>query len=572
MRLVIPRAAFRPALTFAVLTSLTATAVPLTATAASAPSASVHRATNMGLATQVSTATTSSARVSSAAPRGARQLPASARAAAARLRQAPTVASADAANSQSAGDNGSSNRLLRHFNGVSSLDSEVTNFGAKFEPPDTALCEGNGFVLEPVNSAYRVYRTNGTSIAGPFNINDLFHVGGLEFTSDPRCFYDGTTNTWFVIILFIATNPDGSFGDSSSIFISVNPSGDPTTAWTTYSIDTTHPGAPASFQCPCFGDQPRIGIDAYNLYLSTDEFSINGTAFNGAHLYAVAKRDLVRLKSEIHFAHFENPTIDGNPLFAIEPAITTGASDAEYFLNALDLNLDGSTLNHIAVWAMTNREDIAEGNSPTLSSMVISSEGYSVPPNAIQKGSTSQLNTGDDRMQQAQFINGALWGELTTGLKLPGEATVRSAAAWFKVKPAVEDDVLASATMTRQGYVASRGNDVFYPALQADAAGNAAMVFSISGANRYASAAFSTLRAGQKQFGPVTIAAEGTGPYDPKARRWGDYSWAQLDPKTDTVWLGAEYIPPVSSQTTTRRRNWGTEVLQVSLGGENQQN
>src|SRR6202035_899571 len=129
--------------------------------------------------------------------------------------------------------------------------------------------------------------------------------------------------------------------------------------------------------------------------------------------------------------------------------------------------------------------------------------------------------------------------------------------------------------MTRQGYVASRGNDVFYPALQADTAGNAAMVFTISGANRFASAAFSTLKAGQARFGPITIAAQGTGPYKPKVDqfgRWGDYSWAQLDPATDTVWLGAEYIPPLSSQTTTRERNWGTEVLQVSLGGENHQN
>src|ERR1700730_8175248 len=575
MRLMLPRAAFRPAIVLALATSLTTATIPLTATAAgSAPSVVVHRATNMGLASRLSNATASSARVASTQQRGTRQLPRSARAAAARLGQLPTIGSADAATVQSSGDNnGSSGRLLRNFNGVSSLDSEVKNFGAKFEPPDTALCEGNGFVLEPVNSAYRVYRTNGTSIAGPFNINDLFHLGGLEYTSDPRCYYDPTTNTWFVTIIFLATTPDGNFGDNSAIYISVNPSGDPTTAWTTYTIDTTHPNAPAAFQCPCFGDQPRLGIDAFNLYLSTDEFTINGSNLNpnGAHLYAVAKRDLVRQKDEIHFAHFAIPTIEGNQLFAIEPAITTGPADAEYFLNALDLNLDGTTLNHIGVWAMTNREDVAEGNSPTLSSIVIGSEGYSVPPNAIQKGSSSQLNTGDDRMQQTQFINGALWGELTTGLTIPGEATVRSAAAWFKVKPSLADDVVTSATMTRQGYVASRGNDVVYPALQADAAGNAAMVFTISGANRLASAAFSTLRAGQTRFGAVTIAAAGTGPYDPKAKRWGDYSWAQLDPKTDTFWLATEYIPPLSSQTTpnpTRRRNWGTEVLQVKVGGE----
>src|ERR1700687_5790792 len=310
MRLMLPRAAFRPAIVLALATGLTTATTPLTATAAgSAPSVTVHRATNMGLAPRVSTATASSARVASTQQRGARQLPRSARAAAARLGQLPTIGSADAATVQSSGENNSSSgRLLQHFNGVSSLDSEVTNRGLKFEPPDTALCEGNGFVLEPVNSAYRIYRTNGTSIAGPFNINDLFHLAWFEYTSDPRCYYDPTTNTWFVTIIFLATTPDGNFGDNSAIYISVNNSGDPTTAWTTYTIDTTHADAPAAFQCPCFGDQPRLGIDAYHLYLSTDEFSINGTAFNGAHLYAVAKRDLVRLRDEIHFAHFANPT------------------------------------------------------------------------------------------------------------------------------------------------------------------------------------------------------------------------------------------------------------------------
>ena len=34
----------------------------------------------------------------------------------------------------------------------------------------------------------------------------------------------------------------------------------------------------------------------------------------------------------------------------------------------------------------------------------------------------------------------------------------------------------------------------------------------------------------------------------------------------DAAWLATEYIPPVSSQTTTRTRNWGTRVLKVRLG------
>ena len=566
MRLLIARAFARPALLLAVATGFTTATIPLTATAAgSTPSVVIHPVTDVGTASLATNASVSSAGVQATQNRGARQLPRGSRAAGVRLGQAPTVGSAGTASAQSSATG--LGQLLANFNGVSSLDSELTNFGAKFEPPDQGLCEGNGFVLEPVNSAYTIYHTNGTPIAGPFNVNDLFHRLGTDFTSDPRCFYDGTTNTWFAIILFIATNPDGSFGNSSALDISVNSSGDPTKAWTTYHIDTTDAGAPASFGCPCFGDQPRLGIDAFNIYVSTDEFSINGPQFNGAQLYAFAKQDLVRLKNHVHFVHFANPTFDGNPLFAIEPAITTGPAAAEYFLNALDLNLDGSTVNRIGVWAMTNQADVAQGRAPTLSSTIIGSEGYSVPPNAIQKGSNSLLVTDDDRMQQVQFINGTIWGELDTALSLPHDPILRTAAAWFKVSPSLTGGTLASAAMTAQGYLAVSDNFVLYPALQADAAGNAAMVFTLSGRDLFPSAAFATMGGGQSAFSGVTVAAAGTGPYDRKAGRWGDYSWAQLDPANDTVWLATEYIPPVSSQTTTGQRNWGTEVLQVSLGG-----
>ncbi|MDQ6722414.1 MAG: hypothetical protein M3003_16700, partial [Candidatus Dormibacteraeota bacterium] len=43
---------------------------------------------------------------------------------------------------------GPSSHLLANFDGVSSLDSGLTNFGAEFEPPDQGLCAGNGFVVE----------------------------------------------------------------------------------------------------------------------------------------------------------------------------------------------------------------------------------------------------------------------------------------------------------------------------------------------------------------------------------------------------------------------------------------
>src|SRR5947209_11601828 len=106
--------------------------------------------------------------------------------------------------SQLVGDAGA---LLENFNGTSSRDSEKTNFGAEFEPPDQGLCVGNGFVVEPVNSAYNIYRTNGTKVAGPFNVNLLFNDGFSQFTSDPRCFFDTPTNRWSAAIRFLGRTP-----------------------------------------------------------------------------------------------------------------------------------------------------------------------------------------------------------------------------------------------------------------------------------------------------------------------------------------------------------------------------
>ena len=450
--------------------------------------------------------------------------------------------------------------LLENFNGVSSLDSAVTNFGLEFEPPDQGLCVGKDVVLEPVNSAYTIYRYDGSVVAGPFNVNALFNEGLTEFTSDPRCYFDKSTNTWFAIILFISSDNMHARTD-----IAVNASGDPTTPWTLYQLDATDDGSngtPSHPGCPCFGDQPLLGIDGQNLYISTNEFSILGPQFNGAQIYALPKSELVDLDPTVKFVHFENLSIGDSIAASVQPAITNGDSNAEYFLSSLDPNGTGD--NRVGVWAMTNRGAVAEGGVPTLSSLVIASEAYGVPPNAPQKGASSLINSGDDRMQQTQFIHGGIWGALDTSFTPEGSSTQLDAAAWFHVRPHLSHDVLSSAELVGQGYVASAGNYLLYPAIQASGNGTAAMVFTITGPSLYPSAAYATMRPGRKSFDTIHIAAMGTGPYSAQSTRWGDYSWAILDPTHDSFWMATEYMPPLSSQTPDGLQNWGTRVFEVA--------
>jgi hypothetical protein len=342
--------------------------------------------------------------------------------------------------------------------------------------------------------------------------------------------------------------------------VAVRSNPDPTGLWTEYQVNTDDLGGPG---CPCFGDQPRIGIDQTNLYVTTDEFSINGPEFNGAEIYAIAKKDLVAGKASAHFVHYTGLTIGGTQPTAPQPALSTGTPPAEYFLNSFDPN--GTFDNRLGVWALTHGDRVGTGGMPTLSSKVITSEPYGLPPGAAQKGSGSLIDSGDDRMQQTQFINGEIWGELTTGVTIPGDSAQRAGAAWFAVRPSLTNGRLSAASVARQGYVAAPGRYVIYPALQADAGGRAAMVFTVTGTSLYPSAGYAVLPASGTSFGPISIAGAGTGPYDPNATRWGDYSWAVLAPGVDAVWLATEYVPPKASQTSTRQRNWGTRVFEVAL-------
>ena len=118
----------------------------------------------------------------------------------------------------------------------------------------------------------------------------------------------------------------------------------------------------------------------------------------------------------------------------------------------------GTFDDRLGVWAMTDRQAVGKGGVPTLSHLVITSEPYGVPPPAEQMGSSSTLDSGDDRMQQVQFINGDLWGALGTAVTIPHDTTARAGIAWFKVQPSLNGNVIGGASIDQQGYVAVRGN------------------------------------------------------------------------------------------------------------------
>ncbi len=460
-------------------------------------------------------------------------------------------------------------------------------------------------------------------IAGPIGLNEFF---GFKpeidrttgeygpFTGDIKCLFDPGTHRWFLSMINLEQDPvTGDFTGRTSVDWAVSAGSDPTGAYTVFGIDTTNgdgtiPGHPG---CPCLGDQPLIGVDAYGFYISTNEFSFFGDEFNGAQVYAISKAGLLRAAaggSVPKAVWFDRIPLAEGQSYSLQPASPStnaqfdrGNRGTAYFLSALEFN--GGYDNRIAAWAMTNTSSLgADHPRPILQSRVIRSETYGLPPMVDQKdGPTplrdalaagllgdpvenplSQLDGGDDRMASASLADGLLWGALTTAVKFDRHGTVHDGAAWFAVKPWIDHGRL-KAKVVSQGYVAVNGEDVTYPGISVNAAGKGLIAFTLTSTHRFPSAAF--VRVGRSGTSSVNVAAAGVGPQDgfsgykltptdPEPQpRWGDYTGSAVD-ETGHLWFEAEYIgqsctfdayvvDQTCGGTRTLLANWGTFIGRV---------
>jgi hypothetical protein len=484
-----------------------------------------------------------------------------------------------------------------------------TNTQFSLEPPDQGLCVGNGYVVEPINTAMQVYNSAGTPLmAGPVALNQLFKLAPEvirssppvfgDFTSDPKCLYDAATNRFFLTLLQLDVNPStGNFGHHSKQLIAVTKSGNPTGEWNLFSFDTTDAEHPS---CPCFGDQPLIGTDANGFYITTNEFAIHGAGFNGAQVYAMSKRKLAHgiAPTVVHIDVGETvpvPASDAGGLwYSLQPAVAAraggsgdaartsseeGAGGTEYFLGALDFLslLD----NRVVVFTLSNTRSL-NSSSPSLglSHAIVHTETYGQPPPATQKdGShplgeslghpTSQLNSNDDRMNQVVLADGKLWSGVNT--VIGSGANARVGIAWFAVNPKAENG--SSLDEESQGYVAMNNGNVLFPSIGVGNAGPI-MTFTATGPELFPSAAIKRLN----NDSPIEIVGAGAAVadgftgypefYNPPqppccVERWGDYSAAVTAPD-GTVWMATEYITP---RPRTSLANWGTFVIHVTGEG-----
>jgi hypothetical protein len=435
--------------------------------------------------------------------------------------------------------------------------------GFLLEPPDQGVCVGGGYVIELNNLALKIFHTNGTLVSGPTALSTIFLVSTSDFLSDPRCIYDAAKQVFYFSILdFNSTNTASALlVDSIS---STSLSG------VRYVIDTTDNGSdgtPSHPGCPCFIDQPYLGLDSHGIFIAGTEFSITGLNDNGAQIYALRREDVAAMGSA-GLALFQNPIglAEGtaqqlSPAWSPPGQFETRNGGTEYLLGSLDFT--GTLDNRLGLFAVLNTCGIPSTTTtkcsamPTLTAAAVLHAGtYGLPPLAKEPGengtSILDLNTDDDRMQQTVFSHGDLYSALTT--KLMVEDDTRAGIEYFMIHPSVASGKVHGSV--KSTYVGSELADVFYPSITANAAGKVLMAFDLSSEFIAPSMGYLPLT-GFSGTQELHIAGIGFEPYTTSAQRWGDYSAATID-ESGNFWFAGEYVPPPAEQTYTA--DWGTYI------------
>jgi hypothetical protein len=344
------------------------------------------------------------------------------------------------------------------FDGLNFRQQRLANRGNQFsvEPPDQALCVGNGFVLESVNDVVNVFDTAGHQLLGVTDLNSFYGYPpailrgspnrfGPSIT-DPTCLFDSATQRWFHVVLTLdRINVDPTTGLSLSqsltgrnhLDIAVSNTASPLGAWTIYRVpvqDDGTEGTPdhhcAGTATPpgrthpraCLGDFPHIGADANGFYVTTNEFNFFPAGFHAAQVYAFSKRDLVSRAPAVTLVQFDTADTPAGGFvgFTLAPAVSAQSfvlenGGTEYFASsfAVFTGLD----NRLALWALSNTQALNSGGAPTLSNAIVNVQLYANGPRAKQPGSGTNDQTKNWPLGQCienatcnSFLNGIPFG------------------------------------------------------------------------------------------------------------------------------------------------------------------
>ncbi len=388
-----------------------------------------------------------------------------------------------------------------------------------WQPSDSNGAGGLNNYIETVNEQWTVYSPDGTQQYGT-TFDTWFGSPAGTNLFDPVVQWDNAGSRFMFIV-----------DTGSSLLLSVAQQTSALGNYCNYTFTT-----PSGY----FADYEKLGVDGDGVYFSVNLYlnDSNGP-FSTNELFFVNRTQLetCATASTSSWQDLKNP--DGSTAFAIVPARQDSSSNGiEYLVNSYNGGACQLTL-----WQLTS--------SGLLSNNTVNPQCYSPPPPAKQKGSNVRIAVGDNRLYQANFLDGMLTLN-TVGSHDFGDGNGPvSIIEWFVLNA-------SAGSVSSQGTFGTSGYWLFYPTTIRNSAGNMLFVYDVSGDTIYPSISYvdqtlsnpQMLASGASFY--IVVDKSGTA-------RWGDYSSAWLDPnpaQANSVWITSQYAKATNS--------WGTKVGNIT--------
>ncbi|HZR28650.1 MAG TPA: hypothetical protein VFA71_07705, partial [Terriglobales bacterium] len=422
-----------------------------------------------------------------------------------------------------------------------------------FVPPDTQGAVSPTQLLVVENGTFLVQTRTGGFVQSKSLDNFWSPLGAGMVPNNSRVLYDPYNNRW---IMVAEANAQMS---TSAFLIAVSKTSDATGLWSEWKVNSDA-GYWANF--PALGFNANwiaVGMDMVPLSGCGCSFKENIYVFNKAQLYSGASDPFVTFT-------------DTTGAFGFVPAVTfdNNASTPLYLLQTWNGNqIDGFGYLRMAWITGTPASPVFNNGSDCSSVFCIQ---FSTPWGqfgtgtnagfAPQSGTSTLIDTLDDRMRSLIFRNGNLWGAQT--VFLPASAPTHSAVQWF------EFDTSGNGFFQRIDDV-NAAEFRAYPTISVNKFDDALIGYSTFSASTFVSAAYSF-----ESHTDPGVAAEGerqliagSGPYvkffGSTINKWGFYSNTVVDPINDTdLWTIQEFASTNVGSTGDFGR-WGTWWGKISV-------
>ena len=268
---------------------------------------------------------------------------------------------------------------------------------------NTAAVNTNNQLVCSVNSSLRVYNTTtGAGLASTTSLASFFATpsnGSLLTNSlcDPKVIFDQQAQRFIIF----AQTCDGS-SNTSQILLAFSKTSDPTptsgTGWYFYTF-TGNPSS--SIGQNTWFDYPKIGVSNSDVFVTGNLFD-NGGNYVESVIYQINKTKCYAGNTINSGDALLWYNIDNNP-FTMVPMSNgqTGGYGNNMYLASTKNTAFGP---NIALFEITN----STANNPQLTSALIATDTTSSPADAIQSGTSVDLDLGDSRGMDGFYLNGTI--------------------------------------------------------------------------------------------------------------------------------------------------------------------